>query len=392
MSSKNNSYKNMMYEQQVKYLPAQTIDNLVDLIENKLKPKKYAVILHDKDTDDNGTPKEEHIHAMMSFENAHSLASVAKQLGDKPQYIEAWKGNSNNGYAYLIHKTDDAKNKYQYNPDSVIANFDYKSELQKIALEVTSKKQSTNIKLMLDALLDGTLSKSELESRLTGSQYGRYKNQIENVWAKRLENLAEQFRKEMAEQGKQVNVLWIYGSSGVGKTSLAIEYAKKANQPYYITGSSRDIFQNYTGEHTLIMDELRPNVIPYQDLLRITDPFGNQTMAPSRYHDKALACDLIIITTPYNPQEFYAQIFGDERNIPSYARISKTDTFEQLLRRLTLIIEMDDYYINAMEFDSKCRMFNPINSACRKNKYSSINRPATNKTNTIDLFNSMFDD
>lgn len=379
----------MMYEQQVKYLPAQTIDNLVDLIENKLKPKKYAVILHDKDTDDNGTPKEEHIHAMMSFENAHSLASVAKQLGDKPQYIEAWKGNSNNGYAYLIHKTDDAKSKYQYNPDSVIANFDYKSELQKIALEVTSKKQSTNIKLMLDALLDGTLSKSELESRLTGSQYGRYKNQIENVWAKRLENLAEQFRKEMAEQGKQVNVLWIYGSSGVGKTSLAIEYAKKANQPYYITGSSRDIFQNYTGEHTLIMDELRPNVIPYQDLLRITDPFGNQTMAPSRYHDKALACDLIIITTPYNPQEFYEQIFG---NIPSYARISKTDTFEQLLRRLTLIIEMDDYYINAMKFDSKCRMFNPINSACRKNKYSSINRPATNKTNTIDLFNSMFDD
>ena len=58
MSSKNNSYKNMMYEQQVKYLPAQTIDNLVDMIENKLKPKKYAVILHDKDTDDNGTPKE----------------------------------------------------------------------------------------------------------------------------------------------------------------------------------------------------------------------------------------------------------------------------------------------------------------------------------------------
>ena len=97
MSSKNNSYKNMMYQQQVKYLPAQTIDNLVDMIENKLKPKKYAVILHDKDTDDNGTPKEEHIHAMMSFENAHSLASVAKQRGDKPQYIEAWKGNSNNG-------------------------------------------------------------------------------------------------------------------------------------------------------------------------------------------------------------------------------------------------------------------------------------------------------
>ena len=60
MSSKNNSYKNVMYEQQVKHLPAQTIDNLVDLIENKLKPKMYGVVLHDKDIDEQGQPTEPH--------------------------------------------------------------------------------------------------------------------------------------------------------------------------------------------------------------------------------------------------------------------------------------------------------------------------------------------
>lgn len=383
--------KNMMYEQQLQYLPAKTMDNLLDLIKNTLKPKKYAVILHEKDIDDNGTPKAPHIHAMMSFGNARSLASVAKQLGDKPQYVEAWSGNSNNGYAYLTHRTEDAKGKYQYNPDDVIANFDYSAELIKITQEVLSKKQSANIKYLLDALLDGSITKAELEQQLTGSQYARYGTQIDKVWAKRLEKQAEQWRKQMTEQGKQIKVIWIYGESGTGKTTLAKEFAEKENQPYYITGSSRDIFQNYAGEHIMIMDELRANIIPYADLLRILDPFENNKMLPSRYQDKTLACEIIIIKTPFDPHQFYRQIFGDERNMLSYFRSSNTDSFTQLLRRITLIINMNEYWICPMEYDSKCDTFYPIQSSVRKNPYSSINRPKQTTLNNIDLFNSMFD-
>ena len=46
-------------------------------------------------------------------------------------------------------------------------------------------------------------------------------------------------------------------------------------------------------------------------LLRILDPHGidSQVMAPCRYNDKPLACDLIIITTPYMPSEFYGVQF-----------------------------------------------------------------------------------
>ena len=383
--------KNMMYEQQLLYLPAKTMDNLVDQIKNTLKPKKYAVILHEKDIDDNGMPKAPHIHAMMSFDNARSLASVAKQLGDKPQYIEAWSGNSNNGYAYLTHRTEDAKGKYQYNPDDVIANFDYSAELIKIAQEVSSKKHNANIKILLDALFDGSITKAELEQQLSGSQYGRYGTQIDKVWAKRLERQAEQWRKQMEEQGKHIKVIWIYGESGTGKTSLAKKFAEKEKQPYFITGSSRDIFQNYTGEHIMIMDELRPNVIPYADLLRILDPFENNKMLPSRYQDKTLACEIIIITTPFDPHQFYRQIFGDERDLPYHFQISNTDSFTQLLRRITLVINMNDYWICPMEYDSKCDNFYPIQSSVRKNPYSSINRPKQTTLNNIDLFNSMFD-
>ena len=59
----------------------------------------------------------------------------------------------------------------------------------------------------------------------------------------------------------------LLGHGGCGKTSLAKEYAQKKDQPYFISGSTRGVFQGYNGEHTLILDELRPGVITYADLL-----------------------------------------------------------------------------------------------------------------------------
>lgn len=386
-------YKNMMYAQQLRHLPAKSVDNLIDLIENlNPAPKKYAVIIHDKDIDDNGKPEEPHVHAMLSFENARSLNNVASLLNDKPQYIEAWTRKEGNGFAYLVHATKKAQNKHQYDTSEVTANFDYAEELLKISAEVAKSKRGTKVQLLLDALYEGTISKSEVEERLTGSQYGRYHRQIESIWSKRLKNLAEQWKKDMIEHGKQITVIWIYGASGVGKTRLAKEYAKNAHQDYYFSGSSRDIFQNYAGQHTLILDELRPESITYGDLLKITTPFGaeEQIMAPSRYSDKSLACDLIIITTPFSPLSFYRKIFGYEISYPNSINGNNEDSFEQLLRRLTLVIGINEQYIQAVEYNPTFKDFFPVPSASKKNTYYNPQQfVATSET--VDLFNSMFE-
>lgn len=375
----------MDYTQKVAKLPTQTLEGLIDIVTAKLKPKKYAGIIHDKDVDEKGNLIEPHVHLMMSFTNARSIANVASIINDLPQNIEMWKGNANNGFAYLTHRTKDARTKYQYDPNLVIANYDYPAELDKIQEEVMQSKQKLNVSILLDALYEGSISKEELEKRLTGSQYSRAKRQIEDIWAKRLKQQAETFRAEMLAKNKEIVTIWIYGNSGAGKSSLALEYAEKANRPYFLSGSSRDIFQGYLGEHTLILDELRPLAMPYQDILRILDPFGQQVNAPSRYHDKILSCDLIAITSPYDPLRFYQSTFGQT---PSQMQ---TDSFEQLLRRITLIIKMDDSLINAVEFDKKQYKFVPIPNANRPNPYSSLNRPAPQPINKVDLFNKIFD-
>lgn len=375
--------KNMMYTQQLEYLPAKTVENLTALIE-KTSPRKYALIVHDKDVNEQGEPVKDHVHVMLSFENARSINSIAKALGDEPQYMQMWKRQSGNGYSYLIHRTRDSSDKHQYSPEEVTANFNYLEDMRRITEEVERSRQTTDSRILLDSLYKGEISKEELEKRLCGSQYGRMKRQIEDVWSKRLQFQAAEWREEMKKSGKQIKVIWISGKSGTGKTSLAREYAEKTDQPYFITGSSRDIFQNYSGEHTIIIDEFRAGMMKYPDLLRILDPFGCQVMAPSRYSDKPLVCDLILITSPYDPEEIYCQLFTDSPE-------DSVDSLEQLLRRITLTIKMDEDHIRAVEYDRDAKKYRIVENAEKKNHYSTKHRekdcPASNPQ---DLFESMF--
>lgn len=373
--------KNMMYTQQIQHLPAKTKENLIKIVETKLNPKRYAVIIHDKEVDQNGQKKEPDIHVMLCFENARSLSRVAKVLGDKPQYIEKWDENANNGFAYLIHATKKAREegKYQYDPSEVTANFDYAALVQEeIPAEMARAKgeRSGRVKDLLDGLMAGVYTKEEVEQQLSGSQYGRYRRQIEYIWTKRLQNLAAQWRKEKREQGCQVKTIWIYGATGTGKTSFAKDYAKKVGQEYFVSGSSRDLFQDYSGEHTIILDELRPGVIPYSDFLRITDPWGliDQVMAPSRYTDKGLACDLIIITSPYDPYQYYNEL-----------KTSDVDYYDQLLRRLSLVLEMTEDTINAV---LACNTHFEPTGTSYVNIYSRKARPAATNTGA-DLLREM---
>lgn len=380
--------RGMMYTQQVQHSPYKIIDDLKIAIETKVKPKRYAIIKHDKDIDDKGNPESDHWQVMLEFDNPRYVTSIAKLLGDKPQSVHVWNNKISNGFAYLVHRTQNASSKYQYEPSEVVANFDYIEELAKITRQV--KKSSTNVKDLLDDLYDGRIKKDDLENALTGSQYGKCCKQIEDVNAKRLQKEAETFRQKLIESGTPVRVIWIYGKPGTGKTTIAKIIAKRENRPYFISGSSRDIFQDYKGEHTVILDELRPKVIEYADLLRITDPYSPGAMAPSRYHDKYLACDLIIITSPYSPISFYDETFGITRQ--NLIRFLSTciDTFEQLERRIMLTIHVEDTQFYMTEYDGINREYIPKVNTYKNNPYSATSRQINQMANGEELFEKLF--
>ena len=391
---------NMMYVQQLAHLPAQDLDTLKGIVEQKVQPKRYAMILHNQETDKEGNPRPPDVHVMMTFDNARHLDAVAKILGDKPQYLEVWDGNHENGYAYLVHATRKAREegKHQYDPSEVIANFDYPDFLVQVQTKAANAAQPKDLtaKNLLDALYAGVLPKEEVERRMTGSQLAYYKRQIDTVCNKVLENQAAEWRKEMIEQGKQITVIWLYGTSGTGKTRLARDLAEKENRPYYMAGSSRDIFQDYAGEHTIILDELRPKVVAYQDLLRILDPFGARTgvKAPARYVDKTLAADLILVTSPYSPYAFWKEQFSTVvKNTGSAAKKSLAeqgvDGFDQLARRISVTIKLDQNCIEHVKSDPDNPSVYKTLSIRTPNPYSSKSSPAS-APDSAKLFASLF--
>lgn len=337
--------RNYMYEQQLSYLPNNmTPEQIYTHIEQTTHPKRIASIVHNKDLkDDNKTPAEEHIHIMLQYDNARSLKQLAKDIGDNPQQLTIWGDRPENGFSYLVHATNNARSKHQYSCDEVTANFDFPALISRVTQKVNKVAAVSTANKMngiLDLVAAGELSLEEAKLQLSGSEYAKVADKLVKAHALYLEKTAEDLRKEMIENEEMVAVHWFYGESETGKSYLAEKLALESGLPYYKTTTSTDPFQFYQAEPIIILDELRPEMIPYSELLALLNPFSRGKVAvSSRYFNKALSCKTIFITTPYNPLVFY-----------NGYRLSRFDKGEQLFRRLASVIQFDMNWISKMKY------------------------------------------
>ena len=299
--TKNIKCKTMMYVQYEDYLP-EGINNLtemMDRIERETNPDKIAGILHDKCINEEGEPINRHIHIVMHYPNARSINSIAEKIGVEPQYIEKMKGASTHAFAYLIHITKNSNHKHQYPVSDVKANFDYPELIKRYQRLQERETKKNSIKQLLEFIVLGFITVEDAVSSLDTWTYSKFKRQIQDAESRRLEIESQNWRKKMRDNNIKTTVVWMYGKAGTGKSSLAYYLASKHNEPIFISGSSRDIFQNYHGEHIAIIDDFRDHSggIEYSDLLRILDPYNiaETTMGPSRYSDKELMLEYINI-------------------------------------------------------------------------------------------------
>lgn len=357
-------YRQFMFVQDLTHLKVKPTE-LKQILE-KSGAEKWAFILHDKDSkddskgilDDNsgengtlGTPSKEgeitspspsnnhskplvrqHFHIVLKFENAHTISSVAKLFKDEDQYVQVWNGRIENAWSYLLHRTAGAKSKHQYSPDAVTSNFDFKKEIKKIEDRV--KQSRANINAEIQSYTKGEISKNQLIDEIGILEYAKRKKTLDAVEQVLEVRRQTAWLKEF--EGKECKVIWICGPAGSGKTTGAKKIFENSDLPYTVLGSSKDPFQPYScieekGKN-IILDDLRPNVLDYADLLRILDPYQHEKMGPARYHDRPLTLEKIIITTPYSPEEFYLAT----KNLDA-----KIDTYDQLKRRIGKLIKLD---------------------------------------------------
>lgn len=142
-------------------------------------------------------------------------------------------------------------------------------------------------------------------------------NYVRNI---RSELLNTQLRKN--RHAAPIEFEWIYGPTGSGKSRKAFE--EGATPIQYTNG----FFTDWAGSKVLVLEEFRGE-IPYRLMLELTDRYHGYYALNIKGGFRVLDIDKLIVTSPYRPEECYKQ------------QVQKTDSIQQLMRRITKLVRMD---------------------------------------------------
>lgn len=298
--------------------------------------KRYAFILHNKDTytkeDEKTDPthkegmlKPPHWHICLQFKDSQDTKYIAKWFGIDEQYVSKSKsGHYEDMLLYLVHKN--THEKYQYDVEEVTSNFDYKKFIDNNGVMVSRLQEIT------DGIVDGIIREFNYFDYITPYEYQKYKGEITKAY---------EYRRDAIYNGdRELEVIYITGRSGCGKTTLAKHIAKENKYSFYVSGSANDPLDGYKGQDCLILDDLRANTMKFSDFIKMIDN-NTDSKVKSRYYNKSLTeCKLIIITSVYDMKAFYNNIF-QERDEPLL----------QFKRRCKTFIEVDICTCKAYSFD-----------------------------------------
>lgn len=305
------SWRSCEIVNQLEYMPQDVVEAGLD--HNAVKD--YAYILHDKDVQPDGSPAAAHWHIMIRFKNPVPTESLCTWFQIKPNQIEKIKGSFGDALAYLTHRNK--PDKHQYMDEEVHSNFDFAIETEK----ALSKKKITQRKEeIIELIRSGVVREYNYTEYITALEYDKFKRAIDNAFTYR--------RDTLKSLDRHMNVIYIYGGSGTGKTTYAKQLATNKGLSCYISSGSNDPLDGYKGQDCLILDDIRPGDFLLSDFLKILDN-NTQSTVKSRYKNKLLECQYLIVTTSFDIPVFFELLLDSEG-----------ESVKQMERRCTLKIQM----------------------------------------------------
>lgn len=328
MASKNAlmSVRKCEIVQQIKYLPGYP-DHWRETLEANLEAesniKKWTYILHDKDVDENGNPVEPHIHLVIELVDSRNFSTIGNYVGVPSQYVmkihqkvkagKYYVTDIGGALSYLTHRN--SPEDYQYDDSEVVAKPGY----DWIAVRTKSEMKQAewkSFRKVLDGIEDGSIRRYNLYDFVSIQMYLDHKQEFENAFSYREGVLKK-------NPNRKIEVIYITGAPGAGKTTLAKYICEKRALSYCVSGSSRDPVQDYNGQDCLILDDLRPKTFDLSDLLKMLDN-NTASSVNSRYHDRWLEVQYIIITTVLSIDDFFQMTFDQSEPIAQFKRRCKT--------------------------------------------------------------------
>ena len=316
------------------------MDKLSEILKAKSHViNNYAYIIHDKDlytkADESRNPKHKagefkpaHIHLVLKFERSQPQKTkyICKWFNLGENFVSKINGTFDDAILYLAHLN--APDKSQYDVKDITANFD----IQEAVDNANSKDKLGDI---IDRILSGEIREynktTKIDTRLL--VYPDSLRLIENAFKVRAEYLLS------TQSERNTTCIYICGQAGAGKTTLAKKIADTHNMDYFVSSGSNDVLDGYCQQPCIILDDIRPSALGLSDLLKLTDPH-TPCSVKSRYKNKYVNCELIILTSVLKIDEFYHNVFEHE-----------DEPINQLKRRCKFYIKMDYDFIKIREWN-----------------------------------------
>lgn len=312
-----------------------------------------------------GDAKELHIHVVLKFKNARALNEIANWFGIPVNMIDIAKGRHafEDCAEYLIHKKQPEK--AQYEPDKVIANFNYVEWIEnQVVKDILHEKYHMNIDDINDIVNEvatNGLSLEKVEEMVSAPIFLRNKKLFKDARAKYIYDhfqmppcrfvfyvdgdgkagagksvatkaLCKQFAREYgADPTKDIGQLkeYIYKAGQKG-----VAWDKYDGQPivYIDDRTARDLLQEFNG---------------HEGVKNLFERFPEKETANIKYGDACIVAKYIVINGIQPYSEFVNGLNGTFKTSKGEEIESDTD-ITQYTRRITGIIKISEAEVTTL--------------------------------------------
>ena len=330
--------------------------DIQEIIKSRKTIKRWAYILHDKD---DTAP---HYHIYLNFgDNGVDTKQIAEWFGLQESQVSRVKGRATDMLLYLTHGNDSQKNKYQYSPTEVVANFDFETEI-------------SNARILGDFKNFSYAQQLEYVNGLPVSEKKAAFSTLEKLWKLHCQWLT-------LHADRNIEVVFIQGRGGTGKTYYAKKFLTSRGLDFCVSSSSNDPFQDYLGQKAIILDDCRDNCFEFADFLKILDNETGSTIK-SRFTNKMFNGEMIVITSPVPLEWWYKEL-----------RWRKDDSLTQLYRRISCYVIVTKDFVNVYEDGVNLENGRPMGlPMVFKNEVPSLVRKKEKKTDFGAAFGAFLED
>lgn len=230
----------------------------------------------------------------------------------KPNNIEKIKGQWSTYCLYIgLHYNQDDKE-----PITLDTTHFYASDGTQLKDLVQFAQDHIRVDVILDQIANGQIKEYEIVRKLGATWY---RKNFKNV-----DTALKVYQKSVlkGENFSMKTIMWVYGATGTGKTTLAT-HSLNEHKDFFLASDSNPL-DDYKGEPVLILDDISDNTLTSKALLKLLDP--NYTCpAGARYYNKMVVSDTIIVCSTISPKQWWI----NQRQV-----YKNNGGYEQLLRRL----------------------------------------------------------